>query len=1271
MSCVLYPQIKKNGVLQDSELFKGLTMLTSRRNTISLYNTIKYDDGDIFHNVVNDELGEPVLGSLISNFDLSEFGLTRSALEKKALELSLKEAKYKKSDKLRWSEYIEVFKERADAFNNSNPLRSVFLYTFQETKENGISYYSPKIALKGSIFFKEANSKEKELQASSELNKRLTGLLASWGISVGELTELDRRLGMQGVTDFNLANTKADGFIELIRLAKGDKGNLAFPEEFAHVALRMAKDSPLVNRMLALAGNADIMREVLGDDYSRYLELYEGRMDLLQEEVAGKLLAQALIGELKAPVNKSFISRVKDAILNFFKSKDEREIIKLKDEIASTYLDASQQILSGEFSKFVKNGDHINTFERLARLEVKAISKEELANKLIENTDKRIAIYSVKRNSDKYVERVEDVLRKLKVANSKANTDRVISIFVKNAVKDLLGLEEKFEALEKDVPVNIKAKLIRDIGQFLSAYKQVSADLGDVIKTDNGLEEDTVALIKEMLVLISNLESLKLNWSIPIVAEFLNEFYEGIDMENPFRKDYEVPSLETLIKEAGKDIGVVELWLDSIAQGTDMVFKMLDSANKNAKHRARLATIEYKNSIYEATIKLEEAGFKDQGFMFQRVKGKKTGLYIEKGSEDYNKLHPAQKEFYNTIIKLKHELEIYLPERYRNDRRTVKIRKDLLERAKSGEDIPGGFIDKLKRSVVQMTGEDQYGNKTSLMDFDGREVQNLPIYYVNTKNGESEEDITEDVSSSMIAYASMAIEFREMSKIIHSLELTRDVLRNREVQVNRGKSKLISVIRGKEYQVKQIQGQGTRLQERLDEYYAMQIYGGYIADEGTVAGTNIDKAKLADFVMRITAINSLSFNLLSSLANITQGVLMNEIELASSKYYDRRDLVKADVTYSNLLVPHLANIGSRVKTDFLSLFLDKFDVLQDYEERDKNAGMHKRNMFTKVFGSELLFVFQNAPEHWLQTRTSLALAYNYKMLDPNGKSTNLLEALEVVYTDPNNHNKGAKLQVKEGYTKEDGTEFSDYDVIKFSRKNAALNQRLNGIYNKMDRNKLQRYALGRMAFMFRKWMPSYWNRRYQTSTYNFDLEEWTEGYYRTTGKFAWALLSNLKQGRLNLLTTYRDLNIEQKRNLIMAAKEAGIFLILLGLITFIDWGEDDEERSYFSYLLEHQMRRAYMELGAFIPTTSMLTEGLKILQSPSATINQFERAIDLIGLFNPNNYEFIAGKDALIQTGRFKGDSRAERIFWRSPLIPMSNTMYKTFNPQDAITYYK
>ena len=69
------------------------------------------------------------------------------------------------------------------------------------------------------------NSIEADNMAYNEsLNRILTSILTQHGISIGALTELERRRGVSGVTDLSLAKDATEGVIELIRIAEGVKG---------------------------------------------------------------------------------------------------------------------------------------------------------------------------------------------------------------------------------------------------------------------------------------------------------------------------------------------------------------------------------------------------------------------------------------------------------------------------------------------------------------------------------------------------------------------------------------------------------------------------------------------------------------------------------------------------------------------------------------------------------------------------------------------------------------------------------------------------------------------------------------------------------------------------------------------------------------------------------------------------------------------------------------------------------------------------------------
>ena len=789
-------------------------------------------------------------------------------------------------------------------------------------------------------------------------------------------------------------------------------------------------------------------------------------------------------------------------------------------------------------------------------------------------------------------------------------------------------------------------------------------------------------------------------------------------------------------KVADDDISFFDRYLDSMADSSSYMLKVMDQAVKQSKERGRLRTIGFRRRLEAAGIKLEQAGVKDMEWMFETdSKGNKTGRYISEldyatyterrnkmyadlqqkygenptgedaekfkaerkawynenteivdgkrkpkqsiyVSERFKNLNQAQREFYDTIMEIKTELDSFLPDKYTTLLNTVKIRKDLIERVKSSGGVKEGSTqiwEAIKDQFIRRGDDTEFGDRATVKDFEGNEVQVLPIYYTKLRDGESNNDISTDVIATMTAYAAMATDFDEMNSVIHLLETGRDVLRdNLEITKTRGGKPLMEKFTSVGRKVESIVTKGKedrRILQRLDDFFEMQVYGRYMADEGTFGSSKIDKGKVANVINRITSLNMLGLNLLSGISNVATGKVMMRIESFAGDFYNEKDTIIADRNYGTALPAYLAEVGNRVKTSKLALWDELFNVMQEYETDIKEVNFDRKTWFSRMFGSSALFVLNNAGEHWMQNRTSLALANRYKMKDPNGKTVSLWDAMEVVYIDPNNKKLGATLEVKEGYTKEDGTEFTQKDIIAFSRKSAAINQRMHGIYNKLDRSAVQRLAIGRMAIMFRKWIKPSLNRRFKSASKNLDLDEWTEGYYRTSGRFLTQLAKELKEGQFSIVANWKNLDKTEKANIKRAMTEVGHFLILVAFLGLVEWG--DKDRPWLEKMVEYQARRLRTELGAFIPGPQMTREAFTILKSPAAGIKTMEGSLDLIGLLNPYNYEIFGGEDALIQSGRYKDHSKAYRLFFESPAVPMNKTIYRGLHPEESIPFYK
>ena len=434
-------------------------------------------------------------------------------------------------------------------------------------------------------------------------------------------------------------------------------------------------------------------------------------------------------------------------------------------------------------------------------------------------------------------------------------------------------------------------------------------------------------------------------------------------------------------------------------------------------------------------------------------------------SMEFRKLNKAQRDYYNTVMDIKAKLDALLPDKYTKLNNAIKIRKDLVERVKSSDSVKSGakqIWESIKDEFIKRTDDVEFGDKATVKDFENREVQMLPIYFTKLKEGESNNDLSTDIVGTMTAYAAMANDFDEMNKIIDVLEVGRDILRERQVTQISGGKPLVEKFKavGRKVESKlTLRGDKTRFMERLNDFFEMQVYGRYMKDEGTFGKSNVDKGKVANFINRLTSMNNLALNILSGISNVATGKVMMRIESLSGEFFNERDTLVADKNYGKELPAFLAQLGDRVKTNKLALWDELFNVMQEYEQDTREVNFDRKTWFSRMFGTSALFFMNNAGEHWMQTRTSLALANAYKMKAPNGKEVSLWEAMEVVPIDSSNKKLGAKLQVKKGYTKADGSEFTKEDIIKFSRKSAAINQRMHGIYNKADSQQYRDWLL--------------------------------------------------------------------------------------------------------------------------------------------------------------------------------------------------------------------
>lgn len=1299
-SCTVSPKIQReDGQIVTSKLFTSLRKELSYETAKELYLRTKnpqfnelYEDSS---KLVLDENGEPTIESLkqMSEFqDVFTFDYRLSSEERKV-----------KADDIKPStrENIDAADKRAIDYNSNASASGEFVADVEFfTDEDGMEMVHTVILPNT----QENRDKASELSRKRALNQKLRAMLADLGVSVGTLNELEQKMRVAGVTDFQAAQLTASGMAEIIRIAKGIAGEEALPEEFSHLVLEALQDNTIVQRLRNTIKENNLAPAILGDDYATYTSLYENDEDRIVNEAMGTLVAKHILAQVGITTEttegysniKGLVSRMRSAFDDKFSQQDEYQYLQALKEAEE---------IAGEFAETILNSDLYKSIDipsvksdaKYYQVTEEVNKKEQLLKELCDNTARRYAVLeSRSRRTDRVgaTQRLQALLEKYATQQYEAG----IYSFMKYALEELKEVDDKITEINEhpETPFNLKARQLKRTKDFVYSYRAgVSSIREAVLLGDLTLSEEQNALLQEVSSLVEKLDIRYEKTAQEYFKEFIKLFI-GDGIEIPYGKlKGRIITAKALAGEDPDmpvtDIGMMDRWLDSLANSSDYVLRMMDNVAKTAKGKARLDTLRIKARIDEAWRTAQKAGIKDTKFMYHYdANGKRTFQYANR--DEFERMTLAQKNYYTTMMDIKKELDAMLPEGTTSTLNVIRIRKDLMDRMLQTDTRKGAIrkaIDSVHDAFHRTSDDTEYGGQQSLsdneekrnalMDFEGREVDKLPIYYIKSREDEDPENLSDDMNRTLLVYAQMCNNYNQMDDVIGTLELVRDRMRVRNVQQTRG-SKLVKStfeafgIRKEEPLVKS--GEATKIVQRMNDWFSSQVYGKYMKDEGEILG--MDVGKLANSINSVTALNTFAFNILSGISNVATGTAMMRIEGISGQFLNLKDTTAADAIFTKELPAYLGDVGVPIKSSKLALFDELFNVMQEYES-DTLDTHYTRSRARNMFSGNALYLINNAGELWMQNRTALALANAYKLKTAEGNQISLWDALYVDKTGVT-----PKLKIKEGITKEDGTEFSDNDIIAFTNKSKGINQRMHGIYNYEDRNAFQATAIGKMCLMFRKWIRPNLQLKYGKLKYNFDLQAWEEGYWNTVGRFMLQTIKDLKEGQLHIIGQWGRMTPMEKANVrkaLMEVAQYAMCIVAFGLLSGMATDDDDSEfeDTWAFQQLMYQARRLQTELGATMFGPQMLNEGLTILKSPAAGINTLESTINTLRLANPLDWApgipLIGKGDNSIyrkrmQSGKFKGRTKAHKLVMESPFVPIWKTIYRGTHPKESLAFF-
>lgn len=1325
--CAIIPKVRnKENEVVDSKLFKDLLSYTNDRGTTVLTyiwavnkDFSKYNDSNKF-----DENGQPTI-----EFIDRTFGLHNVVEDSKITTQIAKKEGFMNRD---GSEHVFMKEmealDKAKSFNLNNTMKANYeakMIKFM-TGDKGHEQVAWKVRIQRRTALFSLDSSNQEYNA--KLNEKIRTILSKFGVSAGALTELQRRMGISGIMDSNDATRTADGLIQLIRLADGIEGEKALPEEFAHFVVEALQEQPLTKRLMNLIIDNNIAKEVLGEEYQKYDDLYASDKILLAKEAIGKLLAKNLLeNQSVRPKGLSILMpRWISNAINWLKGKlgMANELIMAKDEVNKELAGIATGILDGSLYNQMNMTTLLNSPVTLYQVQTKLDREKKLLNTIIKaEIRKKDAFEEKKTNGAAFQNKQISIINKLEQQYQDAEYVDGIYTFLEHSLDEMTAINNRLISLRNDPDylnnINKSASVIRDASNYAGTYASIIKQLRTEMRESELSGDNTMMLrlnarLSDVENLINNFSSDFITLGKPLLAKYLGEFMPSDRVEITQGKDKgKVMTIEDIIEKSDSDLGFFDRWIFAMADSKDPILKLLDLAVKKSHSNARMRSLDMEKEMKAALFTLEKSGIKNTEWMLSRdSKGNTDGRFIseinyqkyynafktekarliklyttEQGlntelfkqamdkwnlnnremvdgvkrpklsiyrDEVFANLTPAQKKYYDTVMTLKKEMDNFLPTKYTKDKLLApQIRKDLVERAKDAKslkEVGSTLSESIKDQFVRREDDSEYGH--AHIDLKGEKINFLPVYY--TKKLDNTNDISADITSTMIAYAAMAIDYDEMNKVIDLLELSKQIVSQREVtQTKNGKpiiDKLKSMGRTIEEKLTK-EGENSRIMEKLNSFFDSQVYGRSKKDEGT-------PGKSLDNLNKYTSVANLGLNLMQGISNVNNGVVMINIEAVAKEFFKASSLAKSDKNYALGLGDVLLDIGKRTHTSKIALFNEHLNTIQGEDGKLKDLEMSK-SLFARMMGGNALFFLSHCGEHWIQTRTGLAMAEEFKMKSPTGEIVGLYDAMEVIPMMENGVKVGAKLEVKKGYTKEDGTKYTEQDRFKLENKILTVNRKLNGSYNKADMGAIQQYSVGRAAFLFRKWMVDSFNRRFQASQYDFGLQSEYEGYYNTTGHFIAQLYHDIRGGQMHLLTRWNELTNHQRANMLRSFTEVGTLLAITMALSLVKWS-DDPDRPWLEQLTEYQLRRLKTEIGAVTPNTALLGSAMTLLKSPTAGVDAANRILNIL--------KITTWFDEL-QSGNYKGHIKLYK--YTMDAIPVYRSINRAIYPKEGNQFLK
>ncbi len=775
---------------------------------------------------------------------------------------------------------------------------------------------------------------------------------------------------------------------------------------------------------------------------------------------------------------------------------------QLSGENGTKLWDTIKRLLNAFISLFKPNTNIQAELDQI----VKELGDQILAGTAIEGKEANVEMYQLATNK---------AVEELKPAY----------VYFKRLINDLNRQSRKYpdEAAANEVKINKieialkelekgnKQLIINQASEVLDSYEEYLNKLKKVVDGGNKPNVDNIEKVLTNLDMLNDIPTLRdkagdirenLNKYLLIAAKNLMQSTTGL----------EETEIDKYLASEDKDISAAEMNFGTLADVKNYIAKTIGLLIKKAQALIEVNNKKSYNEIDAAVKKLKEWADRN-GKSLQETydmfitEHKGTLVFVKpdnKELQEFYNFFKDQIQRYSSVLPVSNVRGGFIPN---------ILETSLIDVLKSDKNVLG----KIKDGLNYMLNSDYGSGEAKFVYDESLTKDQVPLKYFKPIEAGKK---SKDLGSVLLQFAYFANSYEQMDEILPKTRVLQQLVKDSKFIKNTDKTA-------------RIEGNDSNLNKMVEGFIKMQVLGDKRKEEVY--------APIVDFFIRYTSLLRIGLNPQNAFTNLLVGNIGNIVEAAAGRFFTLREYASAIETFAS------QNMAEGSKLNKLVELFNPLMELEDYENL-KNIKIGSTEYKEKI--KSLMYSFQRMGEKQMQVSTMIAILNHKKVVTKAGDSISMWEAFD-----------------EEGKWKSDlmGYKLEDNQLFAITNRIQRINQMIHGRYSAQDQPILMQYALFRMLFQFKKWIPAAVEARLGGERYDARLDATMKGRYRSYAVLfsskGWDLLINTltnniqaaEKAGINEVDVYN-----MRKNLIEALIIAGVYLLQAGF-------DDDKKRKDPTY----------------------------------------------------------------------------------------------------------